>query len=97
MQRVQLWRSLAYLHGGTGGKMVQQVIDPFQPRELRPKPAKYLIHKPRKLLEFDADGVMLLYSYKHHWTQTLREFLKPFTPCAAALGLLVTDPWPCRM
>ena len=96
MQIRQPWRRLAYLHGGTGGKLIQQVIDPFKPRELRPKPDKYRVYKPRKLLEFDTDGVMLLYSYKHRWTQTLKSFLTPFLPFTAATGLLVTDPWPCR-
>jgi hypothetical protein len=75
----------------------REVIDPWKPRSLRAKPNQLRLYKPSKILEFDKDGTLLLYSYTHSPIKTLGRFLKWFIPTATSTTLLIKNPYPCNL
>ena len=75
----------------------REVVDLWKPRPLRTKPDNLKIYKPTKILEFDQDGALLLYSYTQTPLKTLGRFLKWSVPTTTSMTLLIKNPYPCKL
>jgi hypothetical protein len=93
-------RRVGYLHGGTGGKNVRELIDPWDYRQLRPKEEycsyRQALFKPSKILEFDEHGTIPIYSSKLSIWRSIRLTSSRIIPTYLSWHLLFKNPYPCN-
>lgn len=73
-------------------KNIEEIPELWRPSKLRKRPKELNAHKPSKILEFDQNKVMLVFSYKNTPFKTLRRLSGALTFTAASIAGLVKTP-----
>lgn len=58
-----IWRGYKYVDGHNAGKAIRDIVDIWKPNRLRPKLDALDLYTPKRLLEFDDNGTLLIYKY----------------------------------
>ena len=75
---------------------LQKKEDFWKPKELRKRPELFSIHKPKRVLEFDEEGLIPVYKYKRPKLRTATAFATWALPTSLSWVGLVKNPSPCK-